>query len=66
MYSWGAGAGGKLGHGDENDVHEPKKIQFFEGMKVVDFACGMDHTLVAVEVEETEEEQIKYHQQDDD
>jgi alpha-tubulin suppressor-like RCC1 family protein len=37
LYTWGSGAHGRLGHGDENATHRlPSPVSFFEGRKVVD------------------------------
>ncbi|CBH12145.1 regulator of chromosome condensation, putative [Trypanosoma brucei gambiense DAL972] len=42
-YSWGLGEGGRLGHGDEENVSLPKEVK---GLKsaVVEVACGSFHT----------------------
>ena len=35
MYSWGAGGNGRLGHGDDEDVLEPRRIEALAGERVV-------------------------------
>jgi alpha-tubulin suppressor-like RCC1 family protein len=57
LYSWGTGANGRLGHGDEDDQRIPKKVEFFRKMKVVDIAAGHEHSLVCVERFEEEEDE---------
>jgi len=49
LYSWGGGEHGRLGHGTLVNVSTPKKIEAFAKQKVVDFACGADHTIVITE-----------------
>eukprot|EP00906_Rhabdomonas_costata_P010468 RCo014691 len=46
LYSFGDGAQGRLGHGDEQQVLEPKKVAFFHQMVVAMMAAGAYHTLV--------------------
>jgi alpha-tubulin suppressor-like RCC1 family protein len=44
VYTWGAGRYGRLGHGDEFDQHEPKKIK---GVKEIRFVgAGEVHSLM--------------------
>ena len=44
IYSWGNGQGGRLGHGDSIGQNGPVKIQFFQGIKIVDIVCGDQHS----------------------
>lgn len=45
-YSWGCGNNGRLGHGDENSVGNPKIISYFEKeeIKLVKVCCGDIHS----------------------
>jgi len=49
VYSWGLGAGGRLGHGDDTSQYIPKKIEFFTGKKVVNICASIDHSIVITE-----------------
>jgi alpha-tubulin suppressor-like RCC1 family protein len=49
VYSWGSGAHGRLGHGDEQDANEPRLISALASAKATQVACGMDHSLVLTE-----------------
>ena len=42
--SWGDGSGGKLGHGNMEDVEEPKRIQTMMNDIVLFVACGIWHS----------------------
>ncbi|EOA33285.1 hypothetical protein CARUB_v10019712mg [Capsella rubella] len=44
IFSWGEGAGGKLGHGIEKDVQQPKFISSVRGIGFKSLACGDFHT----------------------
>ena len=44
LFSWGEGSGGRLGHGDEEDVPHPKLIDGLGGSKIELVACGEFHT----------------------
>ena len=44
LWTWGYGANGRLGHGDEEDVWQPKQITSMSGAFVVQVACGGYHT----------------------
>ena len=44
VWSWGAGGGGKLGHGDEQSQLLPKKIEAFTGERVVAVSAGLGHS----------------------
>ena len=48
LCTWGCGARGRLGHGDEVDVNTPKQVVTgsFIGKEVVHVACGSNHTAV--------------------
>ena len=45
VWSWGSGAFGKLGHGDQQHMLLPKKIEAFAGRRVVAVSAGDDHCL---------------------
>ncbi|XP_053991691.1 uncharacterized protein LOC128883402 isoform X2 [Hylaeus volcanicus] len=45
VYTWGAGSYGRLGHGDDTDMHIPRKIESFGGQSIVQVACGTFHTM---------------------
>ena len=46
----GSGARGRLGHGDERDVLQPRRIGgALEGKHVVGVACAAEHTLCATD-----------------
>lgn len=44
IFSWGQGSGGRLGHGDENDVFFPKLINALDGSDIDSVACGEFHS----------------------
>ncbi|KAL5722719.1 hypothetical protein ACHQM5_006205 [Ranunculus cassubicifolius] len=44
IFSWGEETGGRLGHGVEDDVSEPKLIETLSGTSVELVACGQYHT----------------------
>lgn len=46
LYSWGAGADGRLGHENSDDVYEPKLVSALEGKVVVRVSCGYLHSAV--------------------
>lgn len=46
VFSWGEGAGGRLGHGIGGGVSQPKIIDALSGMHVELAACGEYHTCV--------------------
>ena len=41
IYTWGLGANGRLGHGDENSMLEPTKLELRD---IVSIAVGHSHT----------------------
>ncbi|XP_043274810.1 E3 ubiquitin-protein ligase HERC2 isoform X2 [Venturia canescens] len=43
-YSWGVGAGGRLGHGDGTSYDEPKMIEELADEEVVFIACGSTYS----------------------
>ena len=45
VWSWGGGGQGELGHGDEEDQWQPKKIETFAGQRVVTVSAGSFHSL---------------------
>ncbi|KAL0355676.1 UNVERIFIED_CONTAM: PH, RCC1 and FYVE domains-containing protein 1 [Sesamum radiatum] len=44
VFSWGDGSGGKLGHGLEADISNPKLIDSLGGLDIVSIGCGEYHT----------------------
>lgn len=51
VYVWGSGREGRLGIGHRKDQIEPVSLEFEDNLKVLDVACGYDHTLVLVDGE---------------
>ena len=45
VWSWGDGACGKLGHGDEQQQLLPKKVEAFAGRRVVAVSAGSNHSI---------------------
>ena len=45
VWSWGVGGQGRLGHGDEQAQRQPKKVEAFDGQRVVAVSAGGDHSL---------------------
>ena len=45
VWSWGGGLFGKLGHGDEPNQWQPKKVEAFAGRRVVAVSAGITHSL---------------------
>ena len=45
LWSWGHGAYGKLGHGDQQDQLLPKKIEALTGQRFVAASAGGQHSL---------------------
>ena len=45
VWSWGSGAFGKLGHGDEQSQQQPKKVEAFAVQRVVAVSAGGDHNI---------------------
>eukprot|EP00742_Colponemidia_sp_Colp-10_P005454 GILJ01005829.1.p1 GENE.GILJ01005829.1~~GILJ01005829.1.p1 ORF type:complete len:443 (+),score=58.28 GILJ01005829.1:159-1331(+) len=48
LWTWGSGEEGQLGYNWKQQL-APKKVDFFEGKKVQQCACGTSHTAVALE-----------------
>ncbi|RHY31390.1 hypothetical protein DYB32_003555 [Aphanomyces invadans] len=46
LFTLGYGECGRLGHGDENAVTQPKHVDFFTGIPVSHVSCGREHTMV--------------------
>jgi alpha-tubulin suppressor-like RCC1 family protein len=51
-FSWGGASGGRLGTGAYADARFPELIPALDGEALLDVACGLDHTLVLVQVDE--------------
>ena len=47
--TWGEGHYGRLGHGDESNLSNPKLVAGLEGKKAKEVACGGRHTMVCTE-----------------
>ena len=45
LSSWGGGTHGKLGHGDEQQKWQPKKVEALAGQRVVAVSAGREHSL---------------------
>eukprot|EP00026_Physarum_polycephalum_P000607 Phypoly_transcript_00608.p1 GENE.Phypoly_transcript_00608~~Phypoly_transcript_00608.p1 ORF type:complete len:793 (-),score=73.68 Phypoly_transcript_00608:976-3354(-) len=45
VYSWGKGANGRLGHGDEINHSTPAIVKALTGLHVTMIACGWSHSL---------------------
>ena len=45
LWSWGFGASGRLGHGDEQPQPLPKKVEALAGQRVVAVAAGVNHSI---------------------
>lgn len=45
VYTWGSGANGKLGHGDEENFDTPTLVRSLSGKHVKDAKAGCEHTL---------------------
>lgn len=47
VFSWGSGRFGQLGHGElTNSLDKPTAIEFFQGLRVKEIACGGFHSAV--------------------
>ena len=49
VFTWGRGAFGRLGHGDEADVNTPREVEALSGLEASQIACGVYHTLVVTD-----------------
>ena len=45
VWSWGIGASGQLGHGDQQNQLLPKKVEALAGQRVVAVSAGREHSL---------------------
>jgi alpha-tubulin suppressor-like RCC1 family protein len=45
VFSWGRNSYGQLGLGDTNNRYNPTKVDFFDGKKIIQIACGYYHCL---------------------
>jgi len=45
VYSWGANTNGQLGHGNTDQVEQPKRVEALSGSTSVQIACGGCHAL---------------------
>ncbi|KAH3745060.1 RCC1/BLIP-II protein [Pelomyxa schiedti] len=45
IYCWGKGANGRLGLGKVSDVQTPRKLEFFEGARIICIKCGFSHSM---------------------
>ncbi|XP_028223402.1 PH, RCC1 and FYVE domains-containing protein 1-like [Glycine soja] len=50
LFTFGDGAFGVLGHGDQESVWYPKEVQLLTGLKTIKVACGVWHTAAIIEV----------------
>ncbi|XP_043724265.1 PH, RCC1 and FYVE domains-containing protein 1-like [Telopea speciosissima] len=46
VYTWGKGANGRLGHGDNDDRHMPTLVEALKDKQVKSVACGSNFTAV--------------------
>lgn len=46
VYSWGFGKNGRLGHGDDKDVFEPKIIEFFDNTRIEKIEAADNYSAV--------------------
>jgi hypothetical protein len=46
LFTWGAGADGRLGHETSNDVYEPCQVQALSNRFIVQISCGYLHSAV--------------------
>ncbi|XP_042475047.1 PH, RCC1 and FYVE domains-containing protein 1-like isoform X2 [Macadamia integrifolia] len=46
VYTWGKGANGRLGHGDNDDRHKPTLVEALKDKQVKRVACGSNFTAV--------------------
>ncbi|KOM57902.1 hypothetical protein LR48_Vigan11g093500 [Vigna angularis] len=51
LFTFGDGAFGVLGHGDQESVCYPKEVKLLSGLKTIKVACGVWHTAAIMEVE---------------
>ena len=46
LLSWGNGQNGRLGLGSSHRAVEPEVVADMEGYRILDVACGHDHSLI--------------------
>lgn len=46
LLSWGNGQNGRLGLGSSHSADEPEVVADMEGCRILDVACGHDHSLI--------------------
>ncbi|KDO29437.1 hypothetical protein SPRG_05974 [Saprolegnia parasitica CBS 223.65] len=46
LYTFGYGECGRLGHGDEEPVAQPKRVAFFQDKIALHASCGREHSMV--------------------
>lgn len=46
VYSWGNGADGRLGHGDDTEHLVPMQLGSLSNKKVISVACGSEHSCI--------------------
>ncbi|KAH9128380.1 hypothetical protein AeMF1_001448 [Aphanomyces euteiches] len=46
VFTWGKGASGRLGHGDEHNVYLPRSLTSPLAVSIRQVACGEEHTLL--------------------
>ena len=51
VFSWGSGAFGKLGHGNDADIRIPRQVEF-KRKRVARVSCGPDHSAAVSEAGE--------------
>ncbi|QCE03203.1 hypothetical protein DEO72_LG8g1225 [Vigna unguiculata] len=51
LFTFGDGAFGVLGHGDQESLWYPKEVKLLSGLKTIKVACGVWHTAAIMEVE---------------
>jgi len=52
LFTWGSGFHGQCGHGDDitlNLLENPRRVEAMIGHKVVEVACGFQHTVILTE-----------------
>ena len=49
VHTWGRGALGLLGHGDEEDCYVPRPVKALAGIAIRQVACGAYHTVAVAE-----------------
>ena len=49
IYSWGTGSGGRLGHGNDDDVLVPKDISDLSKRKIIFISAGESHSAAITE-----------------